>query len=168
MLRLLMPQALTLAVDILAWGAFHTAAGYAAHRLDESRLHSDGWLLRPRSFETPERYRHRLRIHRWKDTLPEAGALFPGGVSKRHLGGAGAADLEAFARETRRGELAHWWAMACGPVFLLWNPPLAAAVLVGYGVVANLPFILIQRYNRVRIQSLIERLPVSRSGPART
>jgi len=35
--------------------------------------------------------------------------------------------------------------MACGPLFALWNPPLAAGLLVGYGVVANLPFILIQR-----------------------
>jgi glycosyl-4,4'-diaponeurosporenoate acyltransferase len=47
--------------------------------------------------------------------------------------------------------------MCCGPLFLLWNPPLAAGLLVGYGVVANLPFIAIQRYNRFRIQPLIER-----------
>jgi glycosyl-4,4'-diaponeurosporenoate acyltransferase len=49
--------------------------------------------------------------------------------------------------------------MGCGPVFVLWNPPLAAGLLVGYGVVANLPFIAIQRYNRLRIQALIERRP---------
>ncbi|WP_051552168.1 hypothetical protein [Nocardioides sp. URHA0020] len=159
MLRLVMPQTLTVLVDIVAWGAFHAATGYAAYRLDDSRLARDGWLLRQRSFEDSGRwYRRRLRIHRWKDRLPEAGDLFRGGTSKRRLPAYDVAGLEAFARETRRAELAHWWALACGPLFVLWNPPLAAALLVTYGVLVNLPFILIQRYNRFRIDALMERL----------
>ena len=48
--------------------------------------------------------------------------------------------------------------MACSPLFLLWNPPLAAALLVTYGVLVNVPFILIQRYNRFRTQSLLTRI----------
>ena len=161
MLRLVMPQALTIVVDVVAWGVFHSATGYAAHRLDDGRLSRDGWLLRPRRFETGQWYRRRLRINRWKDKVPDAGGLFPGGVSKRHLPAYDVAGLQLFVRETRRAELAHWWAMGCGPIFVLWNPPLAAGLLVGYGVVANLPFILIQRYNRFRTQALVER----RSAP---
>ena len=158
MLRLVMPPALTIAVDVVAWGVFHAATGYAAYRLDESRLSSDGWLLRQRRFEAGGRwYRRWLRIDRWKDRVPEAGGLFRGGVSKRHLPAYDAAGLRLFARETRRAELAHWWAMACGLLFVLWNPPLPATLLIGYGVVANLPFIVIQRYNRFRIHALLER-----------
>lgn len=158
MLRLVMPEALTIAVDVVAWGAIHSATGYAAHHLDERRLKRDGWVLRARRFEAGGRwYRSRLRIDRWKDKVPEAGGLFRGGVSKRRLPSLDRAGLQLFAQETRRAELAHWWAMACAPVFVLWNPPLAAALLVGYGVVVNLPFIAIQRYNRFRILALIER-----------
>ena len=158
MLRLVMPPALTIVIDALAWGAFHSATGYAAYRLDESRLSQDGWLLRPRRFEADGRwYRRRLRIHRWKDRLPDAGDLFRGGLSKRHVPAYDVAGLQLFVRETRRAELAHWWALCCGPVFALWNPPVAAALLVGYGVAVNLPFIAIQRYNRFRIQALIGR-----------
>lgn len=157
MLRLIMPQTATIVVDVVAWGVCHTATGYAAHRLDEGRLSSDGWLLRPRRVETPGRYRRWLRIDRWKDKVPEAGDLFRGGLSKRHLPAYDLAGLQRFARETRRAELAHWWAMGCAPVFVLWNPPLAAGLLIGYGVAVNLPFIAIQRYNRLRIQALIER-----------
>jgi glycosyl-4,4'-diaponeurosporenoate acyltransferase len=157
MQRLVMPPALTIVVDVVAWGVFHTATGYAAYRLDDSRLSHDGWLLRPRRFETAGRwYRRWLRIDRWKNKVPEAGGLFRGGVSKRHLPAYDVAGLQLFVRETRRAELAHWWAMFCGPVFVLWNPPLAAGLLVGYGVVVNLPFIVIQRANRFRIQALIE------------
>ena len=158
MLRLVMPQTLTVVVDVFAWAVFHAATGYAAYRLDERHLSRDGWLLRPRAFESAGRwYRRRLRIHRWKDRLPEAGNLFPGGVSKRHLPAYDADGLQLFVRETRRAELAHWWAMGCGASFVLWNPPLAATLLVGYGVAVNLPFIAIQRYNRFRAQPLVER-----------
>lgn len=158
MQRVVLPQVLTLALDVVAWAVFHAATGYAAHRLDERRLGRDGWLLRPRRFEEAGRwYRRRLRIDRWKDRLPEAGGLFRGGVSKRRLPATDVAGLHVFVRETRRAELAHWWAMCCGPVFVLWNPPLAAGLLVGYGVLVNLPFIAIQRYNRSRILTLLER-----------
>ncbi len=158
MLRFVMAPATTIVVDIIAWGAFHALTGYAAHRLPAERLGEDGWLLRPRAFEARGQwYRRRLRIDRWKDRLPEAGAIFGDGLSKRQLPAYDMAGLQLFARETRRAELAHWWALFCGPVFVLWNPPLASALLIGYGVGVNLPFIAIQRYNRFRIESVIER-----------
>ncbi len=159
MLRLLMPQVVTVAVDVVAQGIVHAGTGYAAHRLRDERLRRDGWLLRPRTFEGDGRwYRDRLRIHGWKDKVPEAGALFQGGVSKRRLPSYDRDGLELFVRETRRAELGHWWAMACSPVFLLWNPPLPSALMVAYGLGINLPFIAIQRYNRVRTQAILRRL----------
>ena len=158
MLTQVMPLGVTVLVDAVAWGVFHAATGYAAHRLPDHRLREDGLLLRPRRFETGGHwYRRRLRIHRWKDRLPEAGDLFAGGISKRDVPSYDEAGLRLFARETRRAELAHWWCLACGPVFVLWNPPLAAGLLVAYGVLVNLPFIAIQRYNRFRIQAVLER-----------
>lgn len=166
MLRYVMPQTVTVAVDVVAWGVFHAATGYAAHRLGDERLARDGFVLRQRAFERDGRiYRRRLRIHRWKDRLPEAGALFAGGVSKRQLPSADVAGLEQFVRETRRAELGHWWAMGCSPLFVLWNPPLPAALLMGYGVLVNLPFILIQRYNRFRTQAILTRLSRRGSRP---
>lgn len=159
MLRLLMPRGVTVAVDVVVQGLFHAGTGYAAHRLGEGRLRSDGWLLRPRGFEAGGRfYRDRLHVHRWKDRVPEAGALFRGGVSKRQLPSYDVAGLELFVRETRRAELGHWGAMACGPLFVWWNPPLPSALLIAYGVVVNVPFIAIQRYNRFRTLAIIERL----------
>ena len=146
----------TAALDVLAIGLAHGVAGYLAHRLPPEALAHDGWLLRPRAFEQQGRAYRRVRIDRWKHRVPEAGALFPGGVSKRHLrpGDDGLRDL---VRETRRAELAHWGTLACGPVFAVWNPPLPAAALLLYAVGANAPFIAIQRYNRLRAQALLAR-----------
>lgn len=158
MLGLVAPRGVTIALDVLAWAFLHSATGYAAHRLRARRLGREGWQLRPRSLETADRYRRSLRINRWKDELPEAGALFAGGVSKRRLPSHDVAGLELFVLETRRAELGHWWAMACSPLFILWNPPLAAGILVAYGVAVNLPFIAVQRYNRIRTRALLARL----------
>lgn len=138
-------------VDIAAWAVFHAATGYAVHRLSVERLQRDTWLLRERGFERSGRLYERLAIRAWKDHLPEAGALFAGGVSKRRMSRRDPVSLQRFAAETRRAEYGHWAAMACGPLFALWNPPPIAAAMVAYGVVANAPFIAIQRYNRERI-----------------
>jgi glycosyl-4,4'-diaponeurosporenoate acyltransferase len=157
---------LTIALDVLAWGVFHAGTGYLAHRLDD-RLSRDTWLLRPRRFEDRGRwYRRWWRIERWKDRVPEAGGLFPGGISKAHLPAPGRSGLGLFIRETRRAELAHWWALACGPLFALWNEPLPTALLIAYGVLVNLPFIAIQRYNRIRATAALTRQHLTNPGPS--
>lgn len=140
------------AINVGAWAVIHSGSGYAVHRLSVQRLSRDGWLFRPRAVEGDGRlYVETLRIKRWKDRVPEAGALFPGGISKRHLPDVAAGGLERFVVETRRAELGHWLAMAPAPLFAIWNPPLGVALMVAYGVGINLPFIAIQRYNRIRV-----------------
>src|SRR5215204_6043511 len=114
-----LPGIQVMLVDIAAWAVFHSATGYAVHRLPLRCLQRDTWLLRERSFET-DRWYERLGIRWWKSRLPEAGALFAGGMSKRHLPAAEAGGLVRFVAETRRAELGHWSAMACGPLFVLW------------------------------------------------
>jgi glycosyl-4,4'-diaponeurosporenoate acyltransferase len=151
--------------NVVAWAAFHSTTGLAVHALPLTRLAHDGPLLRLRSWERDGAVYRRLRIHAWKDRLPEAGDLFRGGISKRHLPGATQPDLLRFAAETRRAERGHWLAMACGPLAVLWNPPLGAAAMIAYGVVVNAPFIAVQRYNRARVSRSLRRLARS-SGSA--
>jgi glycosyl-4,4'-diaponeurosporenoate acyltransferase len=146
-----LPPGILVAVDVAAWAAVHSLTGYYVHRLPVTELQHDNRLLAPRRFERDGRfYRDTLRITRWKDRLPEAGALLPGGVSKRHLPPAAAGGLERFVVETRRAELGHWLAIAPASLFALINPPAIAVVMMVYAVGVNLPFIAIQRYNRLR------------------
>ena len=63
--------------------------------------------------------------------------------------------MERFARETRRGELAHWWSLLPLPLFALWNPPGGVALMALYGATVNLPFVAVQRFNRGRVQRVI-------------
>jgi glycosyl-4,4'-diaponeurosporenoate acyltransferase len=154
-------NAATLVLDIVAWALVHAGTGYAVHRIhaDSPLIARDQWWSRLRRFERDggRFYQRVLRIKRWKDRVPEAGALFAGGVSKRRLRTRTTPGLRHFATETRRAELGHWLAAAAGPFFLLWNPWWAAVIIVGYGLAANLPFIAIQRYNRARVARVLER-----------
>jgi glycosyl-4,4'-diaponeurosporenoate acyltransferase len=148
----------TIVVDIVAWGVVHATTGYLVHRLPDRFFARDHFWSRPVRFEAHTRFYERvLRIKRWKDRVPEAGALFAGGVSKRSLPRRDAAGLQQFAIETRRAELGHWLAAAASPFFVLWNPPLAAALMLVYGFGVNLPFIAIQRYNRLRVERVLRR-----------
>ena len=149
-----------IAADAVAWACVQVGAGYVAHRLPDRALERDRWLLRERSWEGGGRfYVEVARIRRWKGLLPEAGAFFGGGVSKRTLGGRSAEDLDRLARETRRAELGHWLMMAPTPLFVLCNRPLLAPFMPLYALAVNLPCIAAQRYNRIRLRRARGRLP---------
>lgn len=155
-----------LPVNVIAWGIAHSATGYAAHRLPDRWCDRDNWLTRLRHPQRTERLCRLFGVQRWKDALPEAGALFAGGVSKKHLMGTTDESLRQFAGLTRRAEMAHWMAFLVSPIFALWNPLPIAVVMVVYGALINAPFIAIQRYNRVRVMRILSRRGGAGSGAA--
>jgi glycosyl-4,4'-diaponeurosporenoate acyltransferase len=141
--------------DAALWAAWSALCGYVAHRLRPDTLARDG-VLRIRRFERDGRvYERGLRIKSWKDALPEAGSLFGGGFSKRRLVRHDRAYLERFVVETRRAELTHWGILALSPVFFAWNPWWLALAMLGYGIGANVPCLLVQRYNRCRLTRIL-------------
>lgn len=164
-----LPGGWAVALDVAVWGAWSAAAGYACHSAPAARFTRDTWLTRPRGFERGGAwYQQRLRIKRWKDRLPEAGALFAGGFSKRRLVRRDPAYLSRFAAETRRAELTHWTTMVVVPVFVLWNPWWACSVMVAYAALANLPCIAAQRYNRARLERMLGARVRTGPGDAQT
>lgn len=151
-------DAAAVAVSCMAWVLIGLATGYHFHRLPVERFAHDSWLTRPRRFEDEGRwYQRRLRIRRWKDRLPERGDMFRGGFSKRHLVNRSDAHLERFVAETRRAEVVHWSNLSAGPVFLIWCPPVLGVSMIVFGVVAHLPFICVQRFNRQRLVAVLTR-----------
>jgi glycosyl-4,4'-diaponeurosporenoate acyltransferase len=143
---------LTVVVDCIAWTVVGVGVGFAAYKWPASRLAEDGWLTRPRGFERDGRwYETRWRIRGWKDHLPEAGSLFASGFSKRGLTSRSGEHLGRFVVETRRAEGTHWIVMAFAPLFVLWNPWWLFAVMLAYALIANVPCIMVQRYNRARL-----------------
>ena len=145
------------AVSTVMWTVIGLATGFVGSRLPDAAIDHDTWLTRIRDVEDHGRiYQRRLRLNRWKDLLPEAGAPFPGGTSKRHLPGRDDRSLIRFAMETRRAELVHWANLVAGPIFFIWCPPGLGAAMVSFGIAAHLPFIVVQRSNRAQIERILD------------
>jgi glycosyl-4,4'-diaponeurosporenoate acyltransferase len=137
--------------NILGWPVVHLAIGFASVHLPSELFAHDSWLTAPRNWEDGGRlYRDWIGVRRWKSLLPD-GAPWFGGFAKKRLTARGTEYLHHFILETRRAETAHWCMLCCLPLFFLWNPPWACWVMTMYAVAANLPCILVQRYNRIAL-----------------
>jgi len=100
-------------------------------------------------------YERVFGIRKWKDMIPDAARWLSGGFAKASLNARERDYFARFIRETWRGELCHWAAMCWTPLFFVWNPPWGDVVIVVYAVAANMPCILVQRYNRIRLARVL-------------
>lgn len=136
-----------LTVNIISWPIIQLSIARISLRMPERYFDS---RRRPSDFQMREVtfYRRILRIRRWKHLLPDGASWISGTFSKSRIASHDPDYLQRFALEARRGEIAHWCMLFCFPTFYLWNPPWASIVMTIYAVVANLPCIIVQRYNR--------------------
>jgi glycosyl-4,4'-diaponeurosporenoate acyltransferase len=141
-----------LAANVLGWPAIHLAFSAWITRWPTERFDPRTPLYRGRRWEAEGRlYETLFLVRSWKGMLPDGAALLRGGFRKSKLVRRDPAYLERFARETCRGELVHWITLAFAPLFIPWNPAWAIAVMMAYGILANIPCIVALRYNRLRL-----------------
>jgi glycosyl-4,4'-diaponeurosporenoate acyltransferase len=154
-------------IDGAVWAGWGIAVGATAASFPATRFARDGRLTRLRRWERDGRTWERIGIRRWKDRLPVFDARL-GGLSKRRLPARDRIGLESFAAETRRAEWVHW--IAAAPLLMMpaWNPDWLLAVMTGYAVAANAPFIAVQRYNRARIERILTHGASRRRRPETT
>ena len=138
------------------------AAGIAAHFVGEAlprdRFDPRRSPFAPRRWERGGRIYRALRVHAWKDRLPDMSRIAPDMIKKRVSLTGSAAEAWRVAVETCVAEAVHWVLMLLSfVIYLLWPRPLGAALAVLYGL-SHVPFIVIQRYNRPTLVTLAERL----------
>lgn len=150
----------------LSWITVLNILGWPAIQLGLARLFTslpEHWFHPP----TPRPWEHEgklydrwLAVRQWKHRLPDGAAWFKSGFAKRHLYSRDVRYLQRFVKETWRGELCHWCALAFTPVFAVWNPPWAFVIMALCGSLLNLPCIVALRFNRARLFTLLHaRLP---------
>ena len=115
------------------------------------------WLYRPRKWEAGgDFYKNVFKIKKWKDRLPQY--VSKNGFSKRSLKGKLSKEyIEKFITETCRAEWNHLMGCMYAVVSFLINPEPYSVIFAVLPVVLNLPFLVIQRYNRVRLCKLANR-----------
>lgn len=137
-------------LNVLGIPAAHFGLSWAFTRMPAGWFRPGAFPFRRWPGERLWIYEKCWRVRRWKDRLPDAAGWF-GGFTKKHLARRDAGYLRDFRIETCRGEAAHWaqWLVISG--FAVWTPWPWALVLPGYAALSNLPCILLQRHNRLRL-----------------
>jgi glycosyl-4,4'-diaponeurosporenoate acyltransferase len=138
------------------WLGWSLGVGAAANQLPLSWLSAPG-SDRPldEAATALKRYERWWLIRRWKPWIPDAGHVLPGGIRKASLMGRDRAGLERLLAETRRAELVHWALWPAWLVTALWLPPQGVVINLVFATLFNLPCLLLQRYNRLRVRQLL-------------
>jgi glycosyl-4,4'-diaponeurosporenoate acyltransferase len=150
------PWWLVAVVNCLGIPAVHFGMSWWFTRMPLRRFDPDAFPFRHGGWETADFYDHGLRVKQWKESLPDAGPWF-GGFSKKRLRARDLGFLREFHRETCRSEAAHWAQVVGILVFMLWTPSPWAWVLPVYALASNLPCIVLQRRNRLKLAALLRR-----------
>lgn len=143
---------------MLFWNIFliavwHIVCFVSCLKLSDSTFDASRNRYTARSWERGGRwYRDNLKIQFWKDKVPQHTGK--NGLSKRHFAGDSIEYLDTFILETCRGEWMHMKNCLCAVVILLINPLLVGFLLSTLILLGNLPFAMIQRYNRFRLLAL--------------
>jgi glycosyl-4,4'-diaponeurosporenoate acyltransferase len=165
MMRIIqLPTFWTVLIDFIVWFFIHIGVSRLMVTIPLDRFSPENWIYRIRRWELKGIfYSRHVAIRKWKHLLPD-GSPFLGekGFSKKHLGEKNREYLDLFLHETCRAELTHWIIMLFGPFFFLWNPLWVGFLMIAYAIIENLPLIMAQRYNRIRLLRVLDREKLNR------
>lgn len=144
-------------VNIIAWGFFHLFISYLCFKIPLSFFLKENSFFKIKNWERSGKiWQNLLLVKKWKGFLIDGSSIARKSYDKSHLHGTKEQDLLNFAAETKRAELTHWLLIVPAPLFFLWNPIWAGWIMIVYALIANLPFIIVQRYNRGRIEFILK------------
>lgn len=154
-----LPETWTAALYLLLWPAFQIIASLAAMKMPDRYFSPFSLPYREFGWEKSGLlYNRLLMVRKWKDLLPELGLTLRGGLRKRALHDFTKSGLEKFLVESCRAEWSHLLAILLFVLISFFVPGKAALFLLVYGLLVNLPCIIVQRYNRPRVIKLLEKL----------
>lgn len=145
-----------LLTDAFLWFGLHMLGVYGCHKMPDKQYEQNSFLFELLPFEKDGRiYATLFGINEWKDILPDGGSINRYGFGKTRMASLDLFYLHKFHLETMRAEAIHWVGMTTSLVFL-FRHPWPRNLLTFFGaILIDLPFIMIQRYNRPRVMKLI-------------
>ena len=149
-----MEQALRFALTVALVGI---AAHFLGEALPRRWFDASRFPYRAFAFERNGRFYEALGIRRWKGLLPDKSRFAPGAYKKSiRAGQQTSAHMERLLQETCVAEFIHFLLILLGFYALRLWPGMGGAVFTAvYILLGNLPFLIIQRYNRPRLQRLL-------------
>ena len=135
----------------------------AGRLLPKKWFKPDCFPYRSFKFEREGRIYDKLNIRKWQNKVPDMSRLLTRCMPAKNLSGDFRRRLPLMLQETCVAEMIHSVLCAAGLLCpVLWPGPGGIIITIIYIVFFNLPFILIQRYNRPRLMNLNRRIQKER------
>lgn len=147
---------------LLKSAVYVAVLGIASHFIGEAIPRRwfchDRFPFRAWKWERNGKIYNKIGISKWKDRLPDMSKIMKDMVPKRVGKTPTSASVWILVAETCRAEAVHFALCLCAPViFFFWKNAIGI-VLTALVIFCNLPFMMIQRYNRPTLVTLAKRL----------
>jgi glycosyl-4,4'-diaponeurosporenoate acyltransferase len=151
-----LPGSLNILINFVTWLILHVTISLSIDRIQPNYFNSQKWLYRKRGWEKDGKiYQSLFIIRKWKGYLPDGARVSRNRFRKKLFGNPDPTYLRRFIQETCRAELIHWVIFAFSVIFFIWNRWWIWMILIAYSSVVNIPCIIAQRYNRIRLQKIL-------------
>lgn len=131
---------------------------FVGQALPRARFSAESFPYRTADWENGGRVYEKLGIKHWKDALPDMSRIMPDMVKKKMTRKNREQGMDVLIAETCVAECVHYWLIVLSlGIFLFWRGVWALVFWLVYNILGNVPFILIQRYNRPRLVLLEQR-----------
>lgn len=153
---LFLPLPWTLLLCFIGWFVFQFGAALLCLKMPDRWFSPHRFPFRAQRWESSGRVYAFLRVQRWKRLLPDGAAVLKSGYRKKALADFSPENLDRFMIESCRAEMTHLLAIFPFWVFGLIGPPIIIWMMLGYALIINVPCMIAQRYNRPRIQRILD------------
>ena len=120
----------------------------------KSWLHEDRFPFRPFAFERQGKLYEKLKIKSWQNKLPDMSRLCKHCMPAKKMNADTLWELPLMIKENCVAEFIHLLLPLAGLYCLRLWPGAGGVIVTLLYFLGNLPFVLIQRYNRPRLQRL--------------
>ena len=118
-------------------------------------LKEDQFPYKTFAFEKDGKLYERIRIKEWQGKVPDMSRILPGVMPAKKLDGNYRENLPVMIKETCVAEAIHILLCFSGIYCVKIWPGIGGGMIAILYAMGNIPFILIQRYNRPRLKRLL-------------
>lgn len=145
-----------LSVDFGMFMIFSVVITFLSNKVPEKLYYYKKWIYKEREWERGGKfYQDKFNVRRWKKYIPELADFIKSVFPKKYIKGYDEEHISKYLTESCKAELTHWAIILSSLLFLLWKDFWPAMRMLVIAILLNLPFIIIQRYNRPRLIELM-------------
>lgn len=147
-----------LRVSLLVFILISLAMTVVCARLPDKMYYYEKWMFRERTWEDSGRiYETYFGVKKWKTKLPDISDFMKWRFNKKHLADCNKDYIRVFLIESCKSEFTHWMIIFSTLFFIFWSDLPTTILMFLLASALNLPYIIIQRYNRPRLVRLLRK-----------